>query len=96
MSEDAVNGRSGVEPPRDPDGAQTVGHDSDVGADAASSLWGADIDVFSDPAETGMFSDEIENIDASDWDADASGIWGDDGDGAGLDDGGAIGLDFPL
>ncbi|WP_396657594.1 hypothetical protein [Microbacterium sp.] len=48
-----------------------------------------------DPWATGdlgadMFSSEIANVDASDWDVDTDLIWGDDGDPA--DDGGAFDL----
>lgn len=48
-----------------------------------------DADVWDDGAEVGadlapnLFSDEIESLDASDWDADSALIWGDQGDAAG-------------
>ena len=47
-----------------------------------------DADVWDDDAEAGadlapnLFSDEIENLDASDWDVDSALIWGDQGDAA--------------
>jgi hypothetical protein len=57
-------------------------------------LWGADIP---DISGANLFTDEIENVDVSDWDIDASLIWGDDGEHPVVEDGGdAIGLDFPL
>ena len=47
-----------------------------------------DVDVWDDDAEAGtdlapnLFSDEIESLDASDWDVDSTLIWGDQGDAA--------------
>jgi hypothetical protein len=52
-------------------------------------------DAFADPASSNLFSVEIENVNASDWDIDTEAIWGADGQQA-ADDGGVIGLDFPL
>ncbi|HET6672749.1 MAG TPA: hypothetical protein VFG92_05175 [Agromyces sp.] len=48
-----------------------------------------------DPTAANLFSDEIENVNASDWEVDAALIWGDDG-GDTVIDGGSAGLDFPL
>lgn len=59
--------------------------------------WGMDFtDAFSDPAVSNLFSAEIENVNATDWDVDADSIWGDDVGGDAVDDGGLAGLDFPL
>lgn len=47
-----------------------------------------DADVWDDEAEVGtelapnLFSDEIESLDASDWEVDSALIWGDQGDAA--------------
>ncbi|MET0829972.1 MAG: hypothetical protein ABWY26_10655 [Microbacterium sp.] len=58
--------------------------------------WGDDYtDPFADPASTNLFSAEIENVNASDWDIDTARIWGEDGEQGAVEDGG-IGLDFPL
>jgi hypothetical protein len=54
--------------------------------------WGADPDAMT----ANWFSDEIENVSASDWDVDAEQIWGDDDTGAAADDAGGAGLDFSL
>jgi hypothetical protein len=48
------------------------------------------------PAVPNLFSAEIENVDASDWDFDTDLIWGDDGGNAVVDDGGIADPDFPL
>ena len=57
--------------------------------------WGDDFtDPFADPASANLFSAEIENVNASDWDVDAARIWGDDGEQGVVEDSG--GLDFPL
>ena len=95
MGEDAVDMRVDVDPPLDSVGAPPAGVDAVTGAGGAGA-WGPDNDALAESAEPGMFSEEIEDIDASDWDVDVSGIWGDDGDGASLDDGGVLGGDFPL
>lgn len=60
--------------------------------------WSVDFaDAFADPAGGNLFSAEIENVNASDWDLDMDGIWGEDGgQGAVDDDGGVGGLDFSL
>ncbi len=73
------------EPSADADGAP--------GADA----WNVDFtDPFADPAMANLFSAEIENVNATDWDVDADSIWGDDVGSDAVDDGGVTGLDFPL
>jgi hypothetical protein len=73
------------EPSADPDDA--------LGADA----WDTDFsDPFADPATANLFSAEIENVNATDWDLDADSIWGDDVAGDAVDDGGVTGLEFPL
>ncbi|MFD4420532.1 hypothetical protein ACFWN7_03380 [Agromyces sp. NPDC058484] len=48
-----------------------------------------------DPTAANLFTAEIENVDASDWDVDTELIWGEDG-GDAIVDGGSLGLDFPL
>ena len=59
--------------------------------------WGDDFaDPFADPASANLFSAEIENVNASDWDVDAARIWGDDAGSDAVDDGGDAGLDLPL
>lgn len=56
--------------------------------------WADDFaDPFADPTSN-LFSAELENVNASDWDVDASRIWGDDGTQG--DSSGGIGIDFPL
>lgn len=42
------------------------------------------------------FAAEIDNVDASAWDVDASLIWGDEGGNPPVDGGEAMGLDFPI
>ena len=66
-------------------------------ADDASgaNLWGDDADPFADPASVNLFSAEIENVNASDWDLDSSQIWGDDG-GDAVDGGDILGVDLPF
>ena len=67
--------------------------DDAPGADA----WNVDFaDPFADPATANLFSAEIENVNATDWDVDADSIWGDDVGSDAVDDGGVTGLDFPL
>ena len=54
-------------------------------------------DPFADPASANLFSAEIENVNASDWDVDTAAIWGDEVGGADFEDGGgALGLDLPF
>lgn len=65
------------------------------GADAVSADEPED-PALMDSAWTNLFSAEIENVDASDWDVDAALIWGDDGNDSVVDEGGTSGLDFPL
>ena len=54
--------------------------------------WGADLDALS----ANWFSDEIENVSASDWDVDTDQIWGDDDTTDPADDAGGAGIDFAL
>ena len=57
--------------------------------------WGTDFaDAFADLATANLFSAEIENVNATDWDVDADSIWGDDGGSDAVDDGGVTGIDF--
>ena len=63
--------------------------------------WEADpADAAFDPAPANLFTEEIEHLDASDWDVDTALIWGDDVDGLDFDGGmgssGSAGDDFPL
>ena len=68
-------------------------HDDAFGADP----WGDDFaDPFADPASANLFSAEIENVNASDWDVDTGRIWGDDGERATVEDGGARARLLPL
>lgn len=90
MGEDAVDRHEGAEYSSDATG---VGTPAAAETAAQADVWETDADT--DPIAS-MFSDEIEDIDASDWDVDASRIWGDDEDATGIDDGGVLGLDFPL
>ena len=88
MSSDAASWQRqlGDEQPADPSAGDTFGEDP----------WSDDVtEALADPAGTNLFSAEIENVNASDWEIDTELIWGDDGQ-AGVDDGGSIGLDFPL
>jgi hypothetical protein len=64
---------------------------------AGSGVWDAEFTDLTDPPAGNLFTAEIENVNASDWDVDATLIWGDD-DGSGLadDTGGGIAFDFPL
>ncbi|SFR94734.1 hypothetical protein SAMN04487846_1013 [Microbacterium sp. cf046] len=67
----------------------------DAGDAPGADLWGVDFaDAVADPGAN-LFSAEIENVSATDWDIDAESIWGDVGTDA-VDDGGAMGLDFPI
>lgn len=59
--------------------------------------WNVDFaDAFADPAGSNLFSAEIENVHASDWDLDMDGIWGEDGGHSAVDVDSVGGLDFPL
>ena len=80
-----------------PSGLTPFGAPLDQGDGAADDVlegdpWDADADAMS----ANWFSDEIENVSASDWDVDAEQIWGDDDTGATADDAGGAGLDFSL
>lgn len=58
--------------------------------------WDAPLDPFADPAGVDMFTQEIENVDASDWDVDSASLWGDEGMDTGADLGDAsFDIDFP-
>jgi hypothetical protein len=74
---------------------QATDSSADAGGAFGGGVWGDGSGEAADPTATNLFSAEIENVNASDWDIDADSIWGDDGE-ADVDDGGAIGLDFPL
>jgi len=59
--------------------------------------WADDLtDPFADPAAANLFSAEIENVNASDWDVDTSVIWGDEAGSADIDGGDTLGLDLPF
>lgn len=94
-SDEAVNGPdplSSDEPsaqPADPDESfDDGGWDADL-ADALSDP------TAGDPTVGNLFTAEIENVNASDWDVDTALIWGDEG-GDPIVDGGSAGFDFPL
>lgn len=72
----------------------------DLSADDASpgpDIWSIDFsDPLADPSAN-LFSAEIEDLDASDWNVDNAQIWGDETGDGGIDDGGGlVGADFPL
>lgn len=60
-------------------------------------VWGDDsFEPDADPAAANLFSAEIENVDASEWDVDTALIWGDDGAdavGGGTE---SMGFDLPI
>lgn len=64
-----------------------------AGASADGDPWDDGVDALGDGVSN-WFSAEIENVNASDWEADADAIWGDDG--AASDIAQDFGLDFPL
>ena len=72
--------------------AASADTDDAFGADP----WGDDpADPFADPGSANLFSAEIENVNASDWDIDTDLIWGDDGGDAATDGGGdTLGFDL--
>ncbi|GAA1532917.1 hypothetical protein HD600_001949 [Microbacterium ginsengiterrae] len=58
--------------------------------------WEGPADPFADPSGLNAFTQEIENVDASDWDVDSDSLWGDTGvDTVIDDDGGTFETDFP-
>jgi len=70
--------------------------DAVSGGPAAGDPWSDEAaDAASDPASVNWFSDEIDSVNASDWEADAADIWGDDGDAPGEAEPG-LGVDFSL
>ena len=70
--------------------ADTHESDADPWADALG-------DPFADPATANLFSAEIENVNASDWDIDTASIWGDEAGDTDIEgDGEALGLDLPF
>ncbi len=64
----------------------------------AADSWGDEFaDPFADPATANLFSAEIENVNASDWDVDTASIWGDEAGSADIDEGGeSLGIDLPF
>jgi hypothetical protein len=94
-SDEAVNGPGPMwsdEPsaqPADPDEAFDGGG---WDADLTDALFDP---TAGDPTVGNMFTAEIENVNASDWDVDTALIWGDEG-GDAIVDGGSAGFDFPL
>ena len=80
--------------PLDDAPAQPADTDEVSGADP----WGDDPgDPFADPGSANLFSAEIENVNASDWDIDTASIWGDEIGDTDIDGGGeALGLDLPF
>jgi len=91
MSSDAGSGQGPVprdDVPEQPSGVAPT-FDGDAWADEVA-------DALGDAVSANWFSAEIENVIASDWEADAAQIWGEnDGDAAGDADAG-LGLDFSL
>ena len=71
--------------------------DAGGGGPAPGDFWSDEVaDALGDAVSTNWFSAEIENVNASDWEADAAQIWDDaDGDAVGDADAG-LGLDFSL
>ena len=71
---------------------QSAETDDAFGADS----WDDDLtDSYADPGSANLFSAEIENVNASDWDVDTALIWGADGGEAATDGGGdTLGLDL--
>ena len=81
------------------DDAPEQSADASTDADDAfeADPWGDDIaDPFADPASVNLFSAEIENVNASDWDVDTASIWGDEAGNGDVDGGEALGLDLPF
>ena len=59
-------------------------------------VWTAS-DPLADLTGMNMFTDEIDNIDASDWDVDSDSLWGSDDGTAAIDPGdGLFDTDFPI
>jgi hypothetical protein len=70
--------------------------DAVSGGHSAGDPWSEEAaDEVSDPASVNWFSDEIDSVNASDWEGDAADIWGDDGD-AQSEAEPVLGLDFSL
>jgi hypothetical protein len=93
MSNDATNAQDPLPFDDAADQPASVPAGSDDAFDAEP--WGSDFaEGASDPWLTNLFTDEIENVNASDWDVDTALIWGDDGEHSVVEDGGAV--DFPL
>ena len=84
--------------PRDDVPEQSSAESADPDDGFGAGQWGDDFtDPFADPAATNLFSAEIENVNASDWDVDTDLMWGDDAGSATIDDGGeTLGLDLPF
>jgi hypothetical protein len=60
-------------------------------------VWDADFaESLIDPSAANLFTAEIENVNASDWDVDTALIWGDDGGDDAVDGGETLGLDLPF
>lgn len=76
----------------EPDGAVGVPGDLFAGDE-----WDAGLgETWADPAAENLFSAELANVDASDWDIDADAIWGEDPASVDhVDDGGGA-FDMPL
>lgn len=94
-SDETVNGLGPLpsdEPsaqPGDPDQAMDDGGwDADVAGALSDPTAG-------DPTAGNLFTAEIENVDASDWDVDTALLWGDEGSDP-IVEGGSAGFDFPL
>ena len=89
FSNDAANRQADLpEPPQSPSANGEQPFEAEPWSDDFA-------DALNDPAGTNLFSAEIENVNASDWDLEASSIWGDEGE-LGAEDGDILGMDFPL
>lgn len=59
-------------------------------------LWDEPADPFADPLSVNLFTQEIENVDTSDWDVDSDSLWGDAATDAVTDvGGGSFDIDLP-
>jgi hypothetical protein len=74
--------------------SRDVDDDLDVDLDVGLGVGPGVDDAFADTGD--MFSAELENVSASDWDIDTTELWGGDGGYGGAEAGGESGFDFPL
>lgn len=70
--------------------------DAGLAAEPPGELWDEPDDAFADLSGMKMFTQEIENVEASDWDVDSDSLWGEEGVSTVADVGdGAFDSDFP-